>query len=1591
MTAENVACCTGSSITLEGPQTEKEETLAVLWSRVLELGDTSIGRHDHFFRRGGDSITAMKLVAAAEEIGILLTFGDIFSHPALSAQAELVSSRTGEQSNYNDNWFESIVGEVRKREIVELSAKECALSESQIEDIYPSTPMQQGLITLSIVRPGTYISQRVYQLPDDVSIPILELAWRATFEANPLLRTRIVQGPDGEAFQVVVREKFNFSIHYDLEEYLRQDKARPMELGQPLARLAVIHSSSESPSRCVLTLHHCIYDAWSVSLLLEQVDLAYHGNSLAAWPFSPFVSYIWQSTSEAEKYWKAEFLGFEGEQFPSLPYPTYTPTANESEHTDVKILSNGTNVTLSNSIRLAWALTVARYTGSDDVVFGLTVSGRGAPVPGIDKMAGPTIATFPLRVQLRPNVSLQEELLLLQEQLISALPFEQYGLQHIGQLGDDAARACRFQTLLVIQQVPLHQKSSILGDFADVNARPVWDTYGLTLLCTPSSNGYVHVEAVYDAKVIPKAQLRRTLNLFAQILTQVTQSANRLVGDVNSISPEDLQQLQTWNSHVPQLSSMFIHELIRDNCVSQAKATAIDAWDGEFTYGELENLSSRLALSLTEHGIRPDVFVPLCFEKSKWVAVAMLAVAKAGGAFILLDPSYPVQRLQGICGDCQATVLLCSLAQVDLAGQLGCSHILPIGGQNIKHVADSSICRDHHSTVVQPSHALYAVYTSGSTGKPKGIIIEHGALATNATITGPNLLLNKHSRVFQFSSHAFDATIADYLFTLACWGCVCVPDEAASRGDVAHAMNEFKVNWVFLTPSVARTLGPRAVPTLEVLAMGGEPAKPLDFAIWAGHVQVLHMYGPSECTIYSTMQPTVHKSSSPTNIGHGLAVACWLVNPKHPDQLVPIGSIGELLIEGPPVGRGYIGNETQTRSSFIACPKWLSPLRLGQYARLYRTGDLARYSPTNDGSLEFVGRKDHQVKIRGQRIELAEIEYQVTQTLPEATDIMVEIITPSDMDTHTLLVAFIWDAARQPMAKPGIEAELSPLSVPDEQFKAKTTHAEMALRKVLPRHMVPTLFIPLRYLPLSPNGKANRRFIREKACLLSRRELNIYRNSESQAKRPPSNEVEKKLQQLIVDILHISIEEVGIDDQFSQLSMLGLDSIQLMRLVALIRKVFEVHIAVGTLYDTKLTVTGLAAMISTLQMGDKEAGNVPTIDISTEITGAYDQLIQRYESLHRRRKVFLTGSTGFLGSQILRQLLRDPCVEKVILHVRAASAAKGLERIASIATMAQWWSPSYLDRITCWTGDLSAPRLGLQPEQWRILCGMDAQEQVHSIIHNGATVQWQAPYHIHKPANVDSTIELLAALRLWNQAGTFTFVTGGRQRSVDQDLGGFMQTLQTANGYSQSKFLAEQLVSMFASRQSTHHISVVRPGRIVGTETEGIPNADDFLWKLVQICLQMGKYPGNDGHLWITVADVEEVATGILRITFGVANEDVAPSILNIETGITVSHFWDIVQDTLQTKLVPMKTEDWKQAAELFLEAAEESHAFRPLLAMLQESQLSFGGKKPDNAGNISPGIIKANIETLVDVGFLSTVQCPGSKKVGRSTVFSRS
>ncbi|KIA75936.1 non-ribosomal peptide synthetase [Aspergillus ustus] len=893
---------------VEVVQTEEEISLQKLWSQVLNFDASSIGRNHNFFRRGGSSLTAMKLAALTQESGLVLSFKEIFLHQTLAAQAQLVSDRSkgAKQISYSVETFGLIVGEGEEKlqELFKLCATECSLSTSQIEDIYPTTLMQAGLIALTTLLPGSYISQRALE----------------------------VKG-DGKTIQVVVRGQFDFQI---LDQEQDQMQEPSMQVGRPLARMIVTRGKQGQPK-------------------IQQLNAAHHGKPLPQRPFSPLVDYVLQSSKDAKNHWTTEFSGLEAETFPPLPTSTYSPTATRSEQLKIglpraAVRKSNHGFTLANKIQLAWAVAIAQYTASHEVVYGLTVSGRGAPVPGIDKVAGPTIATIPLRMQLRPTVTIQDALRVLQDRLIAMGPFEPYGLQNISRLGDEAERACRSQSLVVIQQSSQqNDEHGIIRSRDPGKTGLTLDTYALKLICTPNSaETSVNLEAL----------------------------------------PQDFEQLCEWNGPVPWPSPDSIVEMTKKHGVKQPEATAVDAWDGSFSYAELDERSSALAVTLAEHGAGRETFVPLCLEKSRYVAVAILAVAKAGGAFILLDPAHPAQRLRSICEDSGSKIIVCSQTQIDIPGQLGCGRIILV---NQLHKQQTAELLDHG--------------TAGSL--QAGSIFEHAALATNVTLLGPRFRLDNTARVLQFASHSFDAAVADYVFTLAWGGCVCVPNEAASRDDLTKTMDELNVNWACLTPSVANPLDPKGIPRMRSLVLGGEASKQVDVDRWVkgGH-GLMHSYGPSECCIYTTLQTTFSNGSNPSNVGRGVAAACWLVNPNDLEQLAPIGVVGELLIEGPIVARGYIGHRPESEN-FIPFPKRLRRMRprVAGKGKLYKTGDLARYSLSNDGSLEIIGRKDQQIKLRGQRIELGEIEYQIAQCLWTTADIVAEIITPSHLKTP-ILVAF---------------------------------------------------------------------------------------------------------------------------------------------------------------------------------------------------------------------------------------------------------------------------------------------------------------------------------------------------------------------------------------------------------------------------------------------------------------------------------------------------------------------------------------------------------------------------------------------------------
>ena len=466
----------------------------------------------------------------------------------------------------------------------------------------------------------------------------------------------------------------------------------------------------------------------------------------------------------------------------------------------------------------------------------------------------------------------------------------------------------------------------------------------------------------YRTSVLDNHQAWNVIYALGSVLNCLVSQPLRPVTNSHVLNDHHRNQIRKWNSQSPsEPLECCVHTLFRLQCMMQPDAQAICAWDGSFSYHELGIYSSSVQAKLIEHIAGRGSIVPILFEKSKWAVVAMLSVLKAGAAFVVLDPSYPNERLQDICDDVEASTILCSPGMTEVCRV------------NRAIVIDDSVLQWEKSRQLSPVASrdiAYVAYTSGSTGKPKGVLIEHGSFCTNAIAGRKPHNLDHRSRVLQFASYAFDVSVHESLTPLMLGGCVCIPSELERVNNLREAVARLQVNWAELTPSVARLLQPQDVPGIKTLVLGGESITAGDIAKWQDHVRLLCAYGPAECTVVSTIQPYVDK---PYDIGRSFGGTCWIVDKDNHDCLLPIGATGELLIGGPIVGRGYLNRPNQTAASFIPNPDWVSGFGIREDRTFYKTGDLARY--LSDGSIFYVGRKDSQVKVNGQRIELEEIEY----------------------------------------------------------------------------------------------------------------------------------------------------------------------------------------------------------------------------------------------------------------------------------------------------------------------------------------------------------------------------------------------------------------------------------------------------------------------------------------------------------------------------------------------------------------------------------------------------------------------------------------
>ena len=1145
------------------PLKEAEKQMRSAWSKVLKLDAQEIGSSDNFFRLGGDSISAMKLVPASRLVGMPITVADIFRSPVLSDLCELAASN-GEfilSSRFTDAGMDERVAPYSllpayDNLVRQDAARQCRIHPDEIEDMCPCTPLQQGLLSLSAKEGGSYVVREVFRLRH-VRASDFQKAWIRTTQAHPILRTRLVYLDKLGTLQVVVSNAQACpwtTVSSTLEEYLERDARQTMGLGTPLCRFGLVRSPDGGDAFFVWSAHHAIFDGWTKPIIRESVAAAYSGLAVnEPPPFNRFIKYSSDlDVDAANTFWASYLQDSSASQFPAAK-----DSSVRGYHVDEKFedtfqwkWQSSSDVTASIALRTAWALVVGVYTSSSDVVFGTTLSGRNAPVPGVEMMTGPTIATVPMRIHWDADVSVSTLLSSVQRQATDMIPFEQVGLQAISKVNASAMAACQFRSLFVVQpatdtttNISAHQKllDSMMEPVEFHEDDGMAQTYPLGI-AVDVHDDWVHVEATYDKAILDQDHVQRIMSQLRHTLSALSNNLDATVSTLDLLSQADACQIQEWNGDGPPPSIQeSIHELVRRQALARPKAPAVSAWDGELTYGELDRLANGLAHRLRTMGVGlgGETIVPISFEKSKWVAVAMLGVLKAGGAYVPLDASQPAERLKFVVEQVDARILLTSptLAQHPNFTSL------PL--ETIVWGPSSSVKKQHPP---EPRHKgasgdalAYLLFTSGSTGVPKGVMVSHSAAASSILANGPPMGITNSSRVLQFSSYGFDASVLEILGTLLIGGCVCIPSADECTSDLNEAVQKYGVNFAALATRVASLLRPEEVPGIKAIAVGGEAVTASDIERWQGRL-VTNGYGPTECAIVCVIESSQHKLG---RIGKGVGCTTWIVDADNPDHLAPIGAPGELLIEGPCLARGYLKEQEKTAASFVSDLAWAKGGQ-GRRRRFYKTGDLVRYDA--DGGIIYIGRKDTQIKLRGLRIELGEVEHHLCNVFPNY-QVAADVVGFKQKNKEPALAAFIVlheDTGSTPEDDSQSQHGVRILTSNAAELSQIWATGATELPRLLPGYMVPTVFIPLSAMPLTSSGKTNRRQLQAIASNITIEQLEVLRDAHG-TKEMPQTEAESVLQMLWAQTLDLEPAKIGVRDNFFRL---GGDSVSAMRLVS---------------------------------------------------------------------------------------------------------------------------------------------------------------------------------------------------------------------------------------------------------------------------------------------------------------------------------------------------------------------------------------------------------------------------------------------------------
>ena len=1116
--------------TYVAPRNRVEEILCNLWAKLLNAH--KVGIHDNFFELGGDSILSIQVVARAREAGLQLTARQMFERQTIAELAELLKNTApAESAAVNEDW---LLDEKQRAEVQPLIK-----ADDRIEDIYPLSSMQQGMLFHSLYEPESkvYLIQLSSKISGGLEPKAFRRAWGEVVRRHPILRTAVLWEGLEEPLQIV-HESVNLPWTQEdwrelgkamqgekWQEFLRKDQELGFNFQQaPLMRLALLQTGEES-YYFAWTFHHVLLDGWCRQALVKEVFMFYEayreGRTLELETPPAYRNYIaWleqQDEEKAESFWRQELKGFasptrlgierEGPELEALPQ-NYGEVMHHFAAEATRQLENfgrSRKVTQNTIVQGAWALLLSRYSGEKDVLFGATVSGRSAPVTGIESMMGLFINTLPVRVILHKEETTSEFLRRLQARQAEVREYEFSPLTKM-QAWSEVRGMPLFNTLVVFENYPVD--SVLRQRIADTIAIDVLDlidlgSYPLTVIAHPGEE--LRLALAFDRRVFDQDSAERLLQQLCKIIVAMSSEEEKQLRDIAMLSEDERQQvLMDWSRADAVLPSQSVQKLFEDQALRTPLATAVEMEGLKLTYQELNQQANQLAKYLRDRGVGTETLVGIGMQRSIAMIVGLLGILKAGGAYVPLDAGYPTERLDYMLSDTGARVLLTQESLLD--------HLPHFEGQVICLDRDwNQISRESDQNLEEYSasdNLAYVMYTSGSTGRPKGIAILHQAIVRLVKNTN-YVQLDQSDRTGQVASMSFDAATFEVWGALLNGGCVVVLDRDTSLnpGKLEQAIAERKITAMFLTTALFNQIArdsSSAFRSMRYLLVGGDAVDRqwMEVVLRSGKPQhFLNGYGPTEMTTFTTNYEIEDLGKETSNIPIGGPISNTEVYVLGEEmELLPLEVTGELYAGGPGMARGYLNRPELTAEKFVPNPFAQKP---GE--RLYRTGDKVRRRA--DGNIEFLGRQDHQVKMRGFRIELGEIEIALQQ-LPEVEQ--ATVIMREDEPGNKQLAAYVVTSG----------------AITKAQLRE-------ALGLKLPPYMVPAHFVMLDSFPLTPNGKIDRKALPEPST---------ERGLDEAGYVAPRNDIEAILCGIWAKLL--KVERVGIHDNFFELGGDSILSIQ---------------------------------------------------------------------------------------------------------------------------------------------------------------------------------------------------------------------------------------------------------------------------------------------------------------------------------------------------------------------------------------------------------------------------------------------------------------